>query len=128
MRSNPLNRVIFRNKPLITSVSPSGHRISTPQPDPGFFRATKVGRCSDIRRVCARDGAVQGSYPATISFVTGGAPVDRTAPARSAGPSQPQIQDSPAGFLESWRGYPNPCGCKLKQECEKGGRFDNGAS
>jgi hypothetical protein len=39
--------------PLIASVSPSGHKISTPQPDPGFFRATKVGRCSDIPRLCA---------------------------------------------------------------------------
>src|SRR5260370_5321773 len=40
-------------KPLITSVSPSGHRISTPQPDPGFFRATKVGRCSDVPKITA---------------------------------------------------------------------------
>jgi hypothetical protein len=53
-------------KPLITSVSPSGHRISTPQPNPGFFRATKVGRCSDIRRICACADTVQASYPATI--------------------------------------------------------------
>ena len=53
-------------KPLITSVSPSGHRISTPQPDPGFFRAQKVGRCSDITRICAYGGPVQASYPATI--------------------------------------------------------------
>lgn len=35
-------------KPLMTPVSPSGHRISTSQPDPGFFRAPKVGRCSDM--------------------------------------------------------------------------------
>ena len=35
-------------KPLITSVSPSGHRISIPQPVPGFFRAMKVGGCSNI--------------------------------------------------------------------------------
>ena len=40
-------------KPLINSVSPSGQRISTSQPDPGFFRATKVGRCSDILGICA---------------------------------------------------------------------------
>src|SRR5256886_9710421 len=40
-------------KPLITSVSPSGHRISTPQPDPGFFRATKLGRCSDVPKITA---------------------------------------------------------------------------
>jgi hypothetical protein len=55
-------------KPLITSVSPSGHKISTPQPDPGFFRATKVGRCSDILRLCACGGPVQASYPATIKL------------------------------------------------------------
>src|SRR6476660_5408934 len=54
--------------PLMTSVSPSGHRISTPQPEPGFFRATKVGRCSDILRICAYDGPVQASYPATIKL------------------------------------------------------------
>jgi hypothetical protein len=42
-------------KPLITSVSPSGHRISTPQPDPGFFRATKVGRCSDVPKITGYD-------------------------------------------------------------------------
>jgi hypothetical protein len=53
---------------LITSVSPSGHRISTTQPDPGFFRATKVGRCSDIPRICACGGQVQASYPATIKL------------------------------------------------------------
>jgi hypothetical protein len=53
-------------KPLTTSVSPSGHRISTPQPDPGFFRATKVGRCSGIPRICACGGPVQASYPAPI--------------------------------------------------------------
>ena len=55
-------------KPLTTSVSPSGHKISTPQPDPGFFRATKVGRCSDIPRICACGGPVQASYPATIKL------------------------------------------------------------
>jgi hypothetical protein len=53
-------------KPLITSVSPSGHRISIPQPAPGFFRAAKVGSCSDIHRICACGEPVQGSYPATI--------------------------------------------------------------
>ena len=57
-------------KPLIASISPSGHRISTPQPDPGFFRATKVGRCSDILRICACGGQVQASYPATIKLMT----------------------------------------------------------
>jgi hypothetical protein len=55
-------------KPLIASVSPSGHRTSTPQPDPGFFRATKVGRCSNIQRICACGGPVQASYPATIKL------------------------------------------------------------
>jgi hypothetical protein len=55
-------------KPLTTSVSPSDHRISTPQPEPGFFRATKVGRCSDILRICAYVGPVQASYPATIKL------------------------------------------------------------
>ena len=67
-------------KPLITSVSPSGHRISTPQPDPGFFRATKAGRCSDILRICAAGGPVQASDPDRLpqtGFVTGGAPIDR---------------------------------------------------
>ena len=53
-------------KPLITSVSPSGQRTSITQPNPGFFRATKVGRCSDILRICAYGCAVQASYPATI--------------------------------------------------------------
>ena len=44
-------------KPLITSVSPSGQRISTTQPTPGLpFRATKVGRCSGIFRICACRG------------------------------------------------------------------------
>jgi hypothetical protein len=52
----------------MTSVSPSSHRISTPQPEPGFFRATKVGRCSDILRICAYGGPVQASYPATIKL------------------------------------------------------------
>jgi hypothetical protein len=47
-----------------TSVSPSGHRISTRQPVPGFFRAMKVGCCSSIRRICAGADTVQASYPA----------------------------------------------------------------
>jgi hypothetical protein len=65
-------------KPLITSVSPSGHRISIPQPVPGFFRAMKVGRCSNIRGICAHDGPVQASYPATIKLPsTQGAVVGR---------------------------------------------------
>ena len=55
-------------KPLIASVSPSGHRISTPQPDPGFFRATKVGRCSDITPICARGLPIQASDPAAIKL------------------------------------------------------------
>jgi hypothetical protein len=38
-------------KPLITSVSPSGQRISTTQPSPGFFRATKMGRYSGMLRI-----------------------------------------------------------------------------
>jgi hypothetical protein len=46
-------------KPLITSVSPSSQRISTTQPDRGFFRATKVGRCSDILGICAYGAPVQ---------------------------------------------------------------------
>jgi hypothetical protein len=57
-------------KPLTTSVSPSGQRISTPQPEPGFFRATKTGRCSDIPRIWACGGPVQASYPATIKLTT----------------------------------------------------------
>jgi hypothetical protein len=40
-------------KPLITSVSPSGQRTSPTQPNPGFFRATKTGRSSDIFRIRA---------------------------------------------------------------------------
>jgi hypothetical protein len=55
-------------KPLIASVSPSGHSISTPQPNPGFFLATKVGRCSDIVRVCAYGLRIQASHPATIKL------------------------------------------------------------
>jgi hypothetical protein len=58
-------------KPLITSVSPSGHKISTPQPDPGFFRATKVGRCSDILRICACGVSVQARYPAITDPLPG---------------------------------------------------------
>jgi hypothetical protein len=55
-------------KPLTTSVSPSGQRTSTTQPNPGFFRGTKVGRCSDILRICACAGPVQASHPATIKL------------------------------------------------------------
>jgi hypothetical protein len=41
-------------KPLTTSVSPSGQRTSTTQPNPGLpFRATKAGRYSGISRICA---------------------------------------------------------------------------
>jgi predicted amidohydrolase len=41
-------------KPLTTSVSPSGQRTSTTQPNPGLpFRAAKAGRYSDISRICA---------------------------------------------------------------------------
>ena len=50
-------------KPLITSVSPSGQRISTTQPSPGFFRATKMGRYSDILRIWAYGGPVQVGFP-----------------------------------------------------------------
>jgi hypothetical protein len=50
-------------KPLITSVSPSGQRTSITQPDPGFFRATKVGRCSDIPQICAYCTPVQDTVP-----------------------------------------------------------------
>jgi MASE1 protein len=55
-------------KPLIASVSPSGHRISIAQPVPGFFRAKKVGRSSNILRICACGGPLQDSYPATIKL------------------------------------------------------------
>jgi hypothetical protein len=55
-------------KPLITSVSPSGHRISIPQPVPGFFRAMKVGSCSSIRRICTYGSPIQASYPAPIKL------------------------------------------------------------
>jgi hypothetical protein len=76
-------------KPLITSVSPSGHRISTPQPDPGFFRATKVGRCSDILRICAYGGPVQASYPATIKLTnylrSGSLRLDSSSPSAAGG-------------------------------------------
>ena len=77
-------------KPLIASVSPSGHRISTPQPNPGFFRATKVGRCSDIPRICAYGSPVQGSHPATITHAGPGfagchVPADRRQSAQGAG-------------------------------------------
>jgi hypothetical protein len=51
-------------KSLITAVSPSGHKISTPQPDPGFFRATKVG----IRQTCACGLTIQASHPAIIKL------------------------------------------------------------
>jgi hypothetical protein len=55
-------------KPLTTSVSPSGHRISIPQPVPGFFRAMKIGRCSNISGICANGGPLQGSHPAPIKL------------------------------------------------------------
>ena len=55
-------------KPLTTSVSPSGHKISIPQPVPGFFRAMNVGCCSSIGRVCACGGQVQANH-AAITFV-----------------------------------------------------------
>jgi hypothetical protein len=57
-------------KPLITSVSPSGQRISTTQPSPGGlpFLTPKTGRCSDIQRICAYGGPVQASHPATIKL------------------------------------------------------------
>ena len=51
-------------KPLTTSVSPSGQRTSTTQPSPGFFRATKTGRCSDIRQICACGAPDQASLAA----------------------------------------------------------------
>jgi hypothetical protein len=54
-------------KPLTTSVSPSGHRISLPSQFRDF-RTMKVGRCSNIRRICAHSGAVQASYPAAIKL------------------------------------------------------------
>src|ERR1700737_3079957 len=63
-------------KPLITSVPPSGQRISTTRPSPGFFRATKMGRYSDIPRICGYGGPVQASHPATIKlthYPSGGA-------------------------------------------------------
>jgi hypothetical protein len=63
----PLNRVVFRNKTLDYFRFAMGHRISTPQPDPGFFRAAKVGRCSDILPTCAPvANPIQASLPATI--------------------------------------------------------------
>src|ERR1700682_6315546 len=57
-------------KPLITSVSPSGQRISTTQPSPGGlpFLTPKAGRCSDILRICAYGGPVQASHPSTIKL------------------------------------------------------------
>jgi len=42
--------------------------MSTPQQDPGFFRAPKVGRCSNMCRLCAYGCPVQASYPATIKL------------------------------------------------------------
>jgi hypothetical protein len=68
MLIDPLGRVMFGNEAFDRFVSPSGQRISTPHPDPGFFRATKVGRCSAILRICACGGPVQASYPATIKL------------------------------------------------------------
>jgi hypothetical protein len=54
-------------KPLTTSVSPSGQRTSTTQPNPGLpFRATKAGRYSDISGICAYGAPVQAGRPTTI--------------------------------------------------------------
>ena len=57
-------------KPLTTSVSPSGQRTSTTQPNPGLpFRATKAGRYSDISRICAYGAPVQAGRLATIKLI-----------------------------------------------------------
>src|SRR6202022_2150659 len=40
-------------KRLIPSASRSGQRTLITQPNPGFLRTTKVGRCSDILRIFA---------------------------------------------------------------------------
>jgi len=101
-------------KPLITSVSPSDHRTSTPQPDPGFFRATKVGRCSDILQICACGGPVQASYPDRLpetGFVTGvlrSTALSEQCAAPAGRPSQPARPGLTTAFLESWRGSQSP--------------------
>jgi hypothetical protein len=114
-------------KPLITSVSPSGHRISTPQPDPGFFRATKVGRCSDILGICACGGSVQASYPAIIKL-THYPPRPSTSPPNAIseswirnlhlrlGVGAETSQNAPAAISES------PSGIAERGAC---GRLDN---
>ena len=108
-------------KPLITSVSPSGHRISTPQPDPGFFRATKVGRCSDIVRICPYGGPVQASYPATIKLTSY---LDRVLAARNPVVISPNLRPllpcqkpssnarKPVGAIP-----PNPCRSRMQLCC-----------
>ena len=100
-------------KPLMASVSPSGQRISTSQPVPGFFRATKVGRCSDILRICACGGPVQASYPAAIKLThypgsvlcpLGQAFGQSEARDRSTAPARPIGVDNgrPADCLRAW--------------------------
>lgn len=81
MLSNPLDRVAFRNKALDYFRFAIGPQNIHPQPSPGFFRAMKIGRCSNIRRICAYGAPVQASYPAAIKL-------SHTVPAsaRQAGP------------------------------------------
>jgi len=49
--SNPLDRVMLGNETLDYFRFAIRPQNITPQPDPGFFRATKVGRFSDMRRI-----------------------------------------------------------------------------
>jgi hypothetical protein len=48
-------------KPLITSVSPSGQRTSTTQPDPGFFRARKWADAHTSSEYALAAGGVQAA-------------------------------------------------------------------
>ena len=97
-------------KPLITSVSPSGHRISISQPVPGFFRAKKVGRCSNILRICACGGPVQDSYPATIKLTTSAARRPITGP---------ESRRCPFGLRARSAGCSRQC--RARQRCPGGG-------
>jgi hypothetical protein len=58
-------QALFSESPIVQSdclvFRHAGQRTSTTQPSPGFFRATKTGRCSDIRRICAGGAPDQAS-------------------------------------------------------------------
>jgi hypothetical protein len=73
MLSNPLNRVIFRNKALDYFRFAIGPQNIHPPARAGIFprhESWSLRRCSDILQTCAYGATVQGSYPATITHAS----------------------------------------------------------